>query len=74
MLPDAAGLTAAGLTGTAVMAGPVKEVVAPLAEQAANGMLKIQIQAVLALEQATEGLATLASGQAHGKIVVTLDD
>ena len=74
VLPDAAGLTAAGLTGTAVMARAVKEVVAPLAEQAANGMLKIQIQAVLALEQATEGLATLASGQAHGKIVVTLDD
>jgi len=28
----------------------------------------------LPLEQAGGGLATLASGQAHGKIVVTLDN
>jgi NADPH:quinone reductase-like Zn-dependent oxidoreductase len=74
VLPDESSLTAAGLTGTTVMAGPVKEVLAPLAEQAADGTLTVQIQAVLPLEQAGDGLDTLASGQAHGKIVVTLDD
>jgi NADPH:quinone reductase-like Zn-dependent oxidoreductase len=73
VLPDEAALTAAGLTGTAVMAGPVREVVAPLAEQAAAGSLKVHIQEVLPLKQAAEGLGILASGQAHGKIVVTVD-
>jgi hypothetical protein len=29
---------------------------------------------VLILEQATEGLATLATGGAHGKIVITIND
>jgi NADPH:quinone reductase-like Zn-dependent oxidoreductase len=73
VLPDEAALDAAGLTGTAVMAGPVREVLAPLVEQAADGSLKVQVQEVLRLEQAAEGLATLAAGQAHGKIVVSFD-
>src|SRR3954454_12300536 len=71
--PDADALAAAGLTGGGVMAGPLREVVAPLAEQAAAGMLKVDVATVLPLEQATEGLATLASGQARGKIVVRID-
>ncbi len=73
VLPDGANLTAAGLTGTTVMASPVKEVIAPLAEQAAHGTLQVQIQAVLPLERATDGLDTLAGGQGRGKIVVTID-
>jgi NADPH:quinone reductase-like Zn-dependent oxidoreductase len=70
-LPDQATLDAAGLTGSVVMAGPVRDVVAPLAEQAAAGELKVAVASVLPLEQATAGLSTLAAGKATGKIVVT---
>ena len=65
-------LAGSGLTGSNIMAGPVREVVAPLAEQAANGTLQVQVATQLPLEQATEGLATIAEGKAHGKIVVTI--
>ncbi|WP_426565321.1 NADP-dependent oxidoreductase [Angustibacter sp. McL0619] len=70
--PDADALAAAGLSGTSVMAGPVREVVAPLAEQAAAGTLKVDISTVLPFEQAADGLATIASGAARGKIVVQI--
>jgi NADPH:quinone reductase-like Zn-dependent oxidoreductase len=70
--PDA--LAAAGLTGRAVMAGPVREVVGPLAEQVAAGTLTVDVEQVIPLEQAADGLATIASGQARGKIVVTVAD
>jgi NADPH:quinone reductase-like Zn-dependent oxidoreductase len=70
--PDEAALTAAGLTGGSVYAQPVREVTGPLAEQAAAGALVIDVATVLPFEQAAEGLATLAAGQAKGKIVVTL--
>ncbi len=63
-----------GLTGSNIMAGPVREVVGPLAEQAAAGALRVHVATRLPLEQATEGLATIAEGQAHGKIVVTIAD
>jgi NADPH:quinone reductase-like Zn-dependent oxidoreductase len=71
---DEQTLAAAGLTGTNVMAGPVREVIAPLAEQAAAGTLKVDVTAVLPLEQATDGLATIASGKARGKLVVKVSD
>ncbi|WP_007516234.1 NADP-dependent oxidoreductase [Pseudofrankia saprophytica] len=71
---DEQALAAVGLTGTGVMAAPVREVVAELAEQAAAGRLKVDVTTVLPLEQATDGLATLASGTARGKIVVEIDD
>lgn len=61
-----------GLTGTNIMANPVREVVAPLAEQAAAGILRVHVATRLPLEEAPEGLATIAGGQAHGKIVVTI--
>jgi NADPH:quinone reductase-like Zn-dependent oxidoreductase len=73
-LPDEAALAAAGLTGSVVMAGPVREVIAPLAEQAAAGDLEVVVVSVLPLEQATEGLDTLAAGKATGKIVVICGD
>jgi len=73
-VPDEATLAAAGLTGTSLMAAPTREVLAPLAEQAASGDLKIAVAAVLPLEQAAEGLGTLATGGAGGKIVVTIAD
>jgi NADPH:quinone reductase-like Zn-dependent oxidoreductase len=63
-----------GLTGSNIMAGPVREVVAHLAEQAAAGALRVHVATRLSLEHATEGLATIAAGQAHGKIVVTIAD
>jgi NADPH:quinone reductase-like Zn-dependent oxidoreductase len=71
--PDADTLAAAGLTGTGVMAGPVREVVAPLLERAADGLLRVDVTTVLPLDQALDGLATIASGQARGKLVVTVD-
>jgi NADPH:quinone reductase-like Zn-dependent oxidoreductase len=71
--PDAEALAAAGLTGGGVMAGPVREVVGPLLEQAADGALRVDVTTVLPLDRALDGLATIAAGQARGKIVVTID-
>ncbi|WP_045877013.1 NADP-dependent oxidoreductase [Pseudofrankia sp. DC12] len=69
---DEQALAAGGLTGTSVMAAPLREVVAELAERAAAGTLKVDVTTVLPLEKATDGLATLASGTARGKIVVEI--
>jgi NADPH:quinone reductase-like Zn-dependent oxidoreductase len=65
-------LAGAGLTGANIMAGPVREVIAGLVEQAAAGTLKVDVTTVLPLERAGDGLATIASGRARGKIVVEL--
>jgi NADPH:quinone reductase-like Zn-dependent oxidoreductase len=73
-VPDEATLAAAGLTGTSVMAAATREVVAPLAEQAAAGDLKVVVASVLPLDQATQGLGQLATGGAGGKVVVTVQD
>ncbi len=73
-VPDEATLAAAGLTGTSVMAAATREVVAPLAEQAAAGDLKVVVTSVLPLDQATQGLGQLATGGAGGKVVVTVQD
>ncbi|MEU5939631.1 zinc-binding dehydrogenase [Micromonospora sp. NPDC047548] len=67
-------LAAAGLTGSNIMAKPVREVVAPLIEQAANGTLAVSVSTVLPLDRAADGLAALAGGKAHGKIVVKVGD
>ncbi len=67
-------LAAKGLTGSMVMAGPVREVIAPLAQQAADGTLTVDVTTVLPLDQAAEGLATIAAGKARGKIVVKVSD
>ena len=72
--PDDETFTALGLTGTSIMARPVQEVIAHLAEQVASGSLKVHVGDVLILDQAAEGLATLAVGNARGKIVVTISD
>ena len=71
-VPDEATLAAAGLTGSAVMASPTADVLAPLAEQAAAGTLQVPVADVLTLDQAAEGLGRLAAGGAGGKLVVTL--
>ncbi|SFU09119.1 NADPH:quinone reductase [Geodermatophilus amargosae] len=72
-VPDEATLAAAGLTGGPVMASATREVLAPLAEQAAAGDLQVAVADVLPLEQAAEGLGRLAGGGAGGKLVVTVE-
>jgi NADPH:quinone reductase-like Zn-dependent oxidoreductase len=72
--PDAETLTAHGLTGTSIITGPVRDVIARLAEQVAAGSLTVDVGAVLTLEQATDGLATIGLGNARGKIVVMISD
>ena len=72
-VPDEQTLTASGLTGSQVMARPVREVVTPLVEQAVAGTLKVSVSSVVPLEQAAEALGTLAAGKANGKIVVNLE-
>ncbi|MEH0420768.1 NADP-dependent oxidoreductase [Streptomyces sp. B21-083] len=71
--PDADALAAAGLTGTAVFAAPDTQTIASLAEQAAAGTLTVHVATVLTLQQAAEGLATIAAGKASGKIVIRID-
>jgi NADPH:quinone reductase-like Zn-dependent oxidoreductase len=56
------------------MAAATREVLAPLAEQAAVGDLKVLVASVLPLDQATQGLGQLATGGAGGKVVVTVQD
>ncbi|PYE47931.1 NADP-dependent oxidoreductase [Deinococcus yavapaiensis] len=73
-MPDEATLSAAGVTGTPVMSRPTRDVLAPLAEQAAAGTLKVVVSDVLPLDRAAEGLGRLATGGASGKLVVTLED
>ena len=70
--PDDDTLNANGLTGGSFLAAPVRQVIQTLAELAASGALTIDVETVLPLDQATEGLALLASGQARGKIVVNI--
>jgi len=72
-VPDSEAATAAGVTVTKVMANAVGEVTGPLAAQAAAGTITVDVGTVLPLEQALDGLAALAAGQAKGKTVVTFD-
>jgi NADPH:quinone reductase-like Zn-dependent oxidoreductase len=67
---DEQALAAAGLTGINIMAMPTREVLVGLADRVLAGTLKIDVMDVLPLDRAADGLATLASGQACGKIVV----
>lgn len=71
---DEQALAAAGLTGTNIIGSPVREITALLAEKAAAGALKVDVNTVLTLDQATDGLATIAAGKARGKIVVKISD
>ncbi len=71
-VPDDATLAAHGLTGGQVMASPTGSILAPLAEQAASGLLQVDVFRVLPLGQAQAGLAEIEAGNVHGKIVVDL--
>ena len=67
-------LAADGLTGTNIMAMPTREIISTLAGQVLDGTLKVDVETILPLANAADGLATLASGQARGKIVVQVGD
>ncbi len=71
--PDEQTSAAANVTTTTIMATPVREVVGPLAEQAAAGTLKVSVAEVLPFEKAAAGLAALAAGKADGKLVVDVE-
>ncbi|HEX2294858.1 MAG TPA: NADP-dependent oxidoreductase [Actinomycetota bacterium] len=71
-MPDEQTLASAEVTGTQIMAAAVRDVVAPLAEQAAAGTLEVNLDSVVSLEQAAEALGALAAGKANGKIVVEI--
>ncbi|MTD53998.1 alcohol dehydrogenase catalytic domain-containing protein [Amycolatopsis sp. RM579] len=72
MGPDEDTLNSFGLVGHKVMAHATREVTAPIAAKIADGSMLAGVAQVLELDQAAEGLATLASGGARGKIVITL--
>lgn len=71
-VPDADTIAARQLTGGGIIASPTREVLAPLAEQAAKGALDTDVHRVLSLEQAADGLAEIAAGRARGKFIVDL--
>jgi NADPH:quinone reductase-like Zn-dependent oxidoreductase len=74
VVPDDDALAAAGVTGAQIMARPLREVVEPLVNQAAEGTLTVSVAEVLPFDRAAEGLATLAAGKANGKLVVKVED
>lgn len=73
MGPDAETVARAGLSGGPVFASPTRDVIEPMGERAAAGTLRVTVVEVLDLDHARDGLATLAAGHAHGKLVVTVN-
>ncbi|HEV7654540.1 MAG TPA: NADP-dependent oxidoreductase [Mycobacteriales bacterium] len=71
---DPGTLAAAGLTGANVSAAVTRELLARLADQVATGSLTVDVTTVLSLDQAIDGLHTIAAGRARGKIVVSVAD
>lgn len=72
-VPDDATIADRGLTGGGVIASPDRSVIAPLAAQAADGTLQVDVARVTSLADALAGLDDIAAHRAHGKIVVDLD-
>ena len=69
---DPEALAVLGLTGPELVADTGRELIGRLADQVAAGRLTVDVTAVLSLEQAADGLRTIATGNARGKIVVSL--
>lgn len=65
-------LAKAGVTGAIISANPTAEVTAPLAALAASGELTVDIEQVLPIDRALDGLAALAAGTARGKTVIAI--
>ncbi|NYI93677.1 hypothetical protein HNR02_007052 [Amycolatopsis endophytica] len=57
MAPGADTLAVAGHTGTSVFAAPGREIILPVAEEAAAGTLTLEIDTVLPLTEAADNLA-----------------
>jgi NADPH:quinone reductase-like Zn-dependent oxidoreductase len=71
---DPEKLATRNITAANVMAAPVRDVLKQLGEQVASGALRVDVEQVLPLQNATQGLETLAAGTARGKIVVKVED
>lgn len=71
-IPDDATIAARGLTGGQIMASPDRDVLGPLAEQAAGGELSIDVFRTVSLDDALGGLGDIEAGRVHGKVVVDL--
>lgn len=69
---DEPALAARGLRASNLLARASREVVGPLAEQAAAGALIIDIGQTLPFERAGEGLAAFFDGHVRGKTVVRI--
>lgn len=69
--PDAEALKTAGLQGTTIMANPASEVIGSLLTACTKNRLTVDVTTTLPLEEALDGLHTIAAGTARGKIVVT---
>ena len=67
-------LAADGLSGTNIMAMPTSDVISALAARVLDGTLTVDVETILPLASAADGLATIASGHARGKIVVQVGD
>jgi NADPH:quinone reductase-like Zn-dependent oxidoreductase len=69
---DREALAAFDLTGPDVIADVSRQLIGRLADKVAAGELSVDVTTVLSLEQAADGLRTIATGNARGKIVVSL--
>jgi NADPH:quinone reductase-like Zn-dependent oxidoreductase len=69
----AEALEAAGLTGQVIVANPNRETLAALLVEVERGALRIDVEQVLRLDEAAQGLDTLANGHARGKLVIAID-
>jgi NADPH:quinone reductase-like Zn-dependent oxidoreductase len=66
-------LESAGLSGQTVMATPNRETLTKLVAEIERGALRVDVEQVLPLEQAAQGLETIANRTARGKIAVAID-
>jgi len=67
-------LAAASLTGQMVMAGTSRDSLSRLITEIERGALTIDAERILPLDDASQGLETMANRRARGKIVISVDD
>ena len=66
-------LEAAGLTGQAIVAVPNRDTLSKLLGEIERGALRVDVEQILPLDEATKGLETLVNRTARGKIAVAID-
>ncbi|HST66013.1 MAG TPA: NADP-dependent oxidoreductase [Mycobacteriales bacterium] len=69
---DELTMTWHGLIGREIVPDTSGALIGRLADQVAAGALSVDVTEVLSLDQATDGLRTIAQGHARGKIVISL--